>query len=149
MSESWVPNGASLTSLMPTQIAMAKLDFQIRGRWPAARYEQMLTAHARMFEALAQMYAILLETKDDVDFRRKFAGRTPIVNPDIIQDITTTLTLLQDSLTVGRPLPHPAAGSLIERTIVKYYTTLHTHSSLQDGPCEQGAEMSLEVSGEW
>lgn len=103
--------------ILALQIAMASLDFQVRGPWPKARYEQMLSTQMRMIESLAQLAGALSTLQ--TTWRRKFVRYSAILNPNTIADISATFALLAQSLKTGTPLPHAAGNLLLERTVRK------------------------------
>ncbi|PWN43524.1 hypothetical protein IE81DRAFT_288554 [Ceraceosorus guamensis] len=118
-------------------VGMARLDLQIRGKWPAKRYEQMLTVHARLLESLSQLFAVLSDTKDDLEWRRRFGKRTPFCSPEITQDVIATLVLVQHALKSGRLIPPGATGSLLDRVVVRYQQVFRERTSSNASRAEQ------------
>ncbi|CAO1615626.1 unnamed protein product [Sympodiomycopsis kandeliae] len=115
---------------LQTQIAMANLEIQARGKWPAARYEQLLKTHSRMLGALGQLYAVLNDRDYDVEWRKRFAHMTALLDPSTISDICLTLSLLGQSLKTGTRLPH-ASIFVRERALKSFHRTIAIEEKLR------------------
>lgn len=116
---------------LQTQVAMAKLELQARGKWPAARYEQLLKTHSRMLGALGQLYAVLKDPSYNAEWRRRFAHMTALLDPSTISDICLTLSLLAQSLQTGSRLPH-ASMFVRERALRSFGASVAIEDRLRD-----------------
>lgn len=88
------------------QIPLARLDMQLRGRWPRTRYEQLLKAEGNMISALAQLYAVVSDKDYTATWQRRFAHATALLDPSTISDVSLLLSLLAQALQTGSRLPH-------------------------------------------
>ncbi|CAO1620254.1 unnamed protein product [Parajaminaea phylloscopi] len=126
-----------------TEVGLAKLDYQPRGKWPALRYGQLLKTHDRMLTSMGQLYLALVSPHYDATWRRRFAHMTALLDPSTIADVCVTLSLLGQALETGQRLPH--ASSLIrERALRNQALTAHVEERLRSIESRQAsAPMSL------
>ena len=92
-----------------TQINLAAIDVQIRGRWPRERYEEILSIQATLLHALGQLSLSLDVTPA---WRQRMIDNTGLLDPQFIADICNTLDLLAKSLSSGERLTHCHIGLL-------------------------------------
>lgn len=131
------------TASLRAQIGLAKLDLQLRGPWPASRYEQLLGNHQKMLSSLSQLYLVTTEPDYDATWRRRFAHMTALLDAATISDVCATLTMLGQALHSGLRLPH-AASLVRERAIRSQLYRAHVEERLRAmGSPEASEPLSL------
>ncbi|KIY71039.1 hypothetical protein CYLTODRAFT_435413 [Cylindrobasidium torrendii FP15055 ss-10] len=102
-----------LQEIAPSLIT-AKLEPQIRGKWPAAKYEAL---HLRLRHILGDM-ALLVGalTRLDTKWCSVLVHQTPFFNPNFLADTFVHFQVLSVALKTGTPLP-PAMPTLRDRLL--------------------------------
>lgn len=80
--------------------------------------------------ALGQLYAVLMDDSYTVEWRKRFAHMTALLDPSTISDICLTLSLLGQALHTGSRLPH-ASMFVRERALRSFGMTVAIEEKLQ------------------
>jgi hypothetical protein len=104
----------AILGMLQRDIGLSAFDLSFRGPWPKKRYEELLDVHARLMQAIAQMLSSLLQL--NAAWRQKMLYTTAVLDPLTISDTSVSLSLLENALHTGNPLPH-AFTPLLETTM--------------------------------
>ncbi|EPS95103.1 hypothetical protein FOMPIDRAFT_1038634 [Fomitopsis schrenkii] len=104
---------AQQLQLLRTQAAIAKLEGNVRGKWPAEEYAQLVQIESEMTWALGVLGGSLSELDDDT--RVGLLKHTVVVNPNFIGDVMSAFLLISQSLRTGEPLHQSQSQDLVER----------------------------------
>ncbi|KAH8119852.1 hypothetical protein DFH11DRAFT_1754336 [Phellopilus nigrolimitatus] len=104
----------------------------IRGAWPAAEYNKLLSLERDMLSALGQLSSALHHL--DPSWRVSLNRRTMILNPNFITDVMSTFALVSQSLRTGEPMHQILPSSLLDRLL--YH---HSHDAISHAEQEQKA----------
>ncbi|TFK67683.1 hypothetical protein BDN72DRAFT_87052 [Pluteus cervinus] len=102
-----------LQELRPA-LATARFEPQVQGLWPHEQYERLYTIQSRL------LGAVVLLTGAFARLDSKWCGilvhRTPFLNPNLLSDIFSNLSIISSSLKSGDPLP-PSLPRLRDRVV--------------------------------
>ncbi|KAH9925739.1 uncharacterized protein B0H18DRAFT_1007982 [Fomitopsis serialis] len=104
---------AQQLQLLRTQAGIAKLEGNVRGKWPAEEYAQLVQVESEMTWALGVLGGSLSQLDDDT--RMGLLKHTVVVNPNFIGDVMSAFLLVSQSLRTGEPLHQAQSEDLIER----------------------------------
>ncbi|TFY63497.1 hypothetical protein EVJ58_g3215 [Rhodofomes roseus] len=113
---------AQQLQVLRTQAGMAKLEGNVRGKWPAEEYAQLVQVESEMAWALGVLGGSLSQLDDDT--RMGLLKHTVAVNPNFIGDVMSAFLLVSQSLRTGEPLHQAQSEDLIERAF--YHSTSPT-----------------------
>jgi len=113
---------AQQLQLLRTQAGIAKLEGNVRGKWPSEEYAQLVQVESEMTWALGVLGGSLSQLDDDT--RMGLLKHTVVVNPNFIGDVMSAFLLVSQSLRTGEPLHQAQSEDLIERAF--YHSTSPT-----------------------
>ncbi|KAG6828854.1 hypothetical protein H0H92_006561 [Tricholoma furcatifolium] len=102
-----------LQALAPS-LQTAKLEPQLSGVWPHAKYAALYATHKKILSAL--MLFIGAFTQLDTKWCSILVHQTPFLNPNLLSDIFSNLSILSYALSGAHPLP-PSLPRLRDRIV--------------------------------
>ncbi|KZT71069.1 hypothetical protein DAEQUDRAFT_724415 [Daedalea quercina L-15889] len=104
---------AQQIQLLRAQAGIAKLEGNVRGKWPAEEYAKLVAVESEMAWALGVLGGSLSQLDDDT--RMGLLKHTVVVNPNFIGDVMSAFILISQSLRTGEPIHQSQSQDLIER----------------------------------
>uniref|UniRef100_A0A0W0FWJ3 ER transporter 6TM N-terminal domain-containing protein n=1 Tax=Moniliophthora roreri TaxID=221103 RepID=A0A0W0FWJ3_MONRR len=107
--------------------ALAKWEGNVRGKWPAEDYNDLVETEAEMISPLAQLGGALLQMDDE--WRLKFLHNTKILNPHFITEVMSVFSVVSQSLKTAEPLHEVLPQKLVGRFFYHHHSHHHVHAA--------------------
>ncbi|TFK38741.1 hypothetical protein BDQ12DRAFT_712685 [Crucibulum laeve] len=102
-----------LQSIVPS-LTTATFEPQVQGTWPHEQYELLHRTQSKLLSALVILIGAF--AKLDTSWCSILVHRTPFLNPNLLSDIFSHLSILSSALSGAHPLP-PALPRLRDRVV--------------------------------
>ncbi|KAF8907756.1 hypothetical protein CPB85DRAFT_1551911 [Mucidula mucida] len=111
-------------------VVLIMIQFSLRGRWPAARYQKILDLQMQIAYSLSHLMSVMEHMEPS--WTRAFLVRTRFLDPNFQGDLLAVISMISTSLRTGDPLPQITPCPLVDRFMLKYHGFSVIHKEAEE-----------------